>query len=79
MYPYTSRALAQERARDLQDEATRAHRARQFRLARRARRHGQQTTLATIPDSYDDFLCQTAEAAMREPTAASRGTGQTVR
>jgi hypothetical protein len=77
MYPYASQALAKERVRDLQNDATRAHRARQIRLGRRARK----ASLADIrvPDSYDDFLCQTAEAAMREPTAAGRGTGQTVR
>lgn len=77
MYPYTSQALAKERVRDLQMDATRARRARQVRLGRRARK----AALADIrvPDSYDDFLCQTAEAAMREPTAASRATGQAVR
>jgi hypothetical protein len=77
MYPYTSRALAEERARDLQAEATRAHRARQLRLARRARR-GQKVRVE-IPDSYEDFLCRTAEAAMREPTAVGRASGQAIR
>ena len=79
MYPYIARALAQERARDLQAEATLAHRARQLRLTRRARRA--QSTLADIqiPDSYDDFLCQTAESAMREPTATGRAAGQAIR
>ena len=78
MYPI-SRALAQERARDMQAEAALAHRARQLRLGRRARRG--QSTLADIqiPDSYEDFLCRTAESAMREPTAVGRGTGQPVR
>ena len=81
MYPYISRALAQERARDLQADATRAHRARQFRLARRAQRTARQAALADIqiPDSYEDFLCQTAESAMREPTATGRATGQAIR
>jgi hypothetical protein len=81
MYPYISRALAQERARDLQNDAARAHRARQLRLARRARRGGHEATLADIqiPDSYEDFLCRTAESAMREPTATGRATGQAVR
>jgi hypothetical protein len=78
MYPYISRALAQERARELQNEATRAHRARQLRLVRRARRH-QTPVSIEIPDSYEDFLCRTAESAMREPTAMSRATGQPVR
>jgi hypothetical protein len=78
MYPYISRALAQERARDLQCDATRAHRARQLRLLRRARRH-QTPVSIQIPDSYEDFLCRTAESAMREPTATSRASGQPVR
>jgi hypothetical protein len=80
MYPYISRALAQERARDLQTDATRAHRARQMRLVRRAHR-GEQSTVAAIriPDSYEDFLCRTAESAMREPSATGRASGQPVR
>jgi hypothetical protein len=78
MYPYISRALAQERARDLQAEATRAHQARQLRLVRRARR-AQSTLSVKIPDSYEDFLCQTAESAMREPTAVGRAGGQAIR
>ena len=32
MYPYISRVLAEQHTRDLQNEATRAHRARQARL-----------------------------------------------
>ena len=80
MYPYISRALAQERARDLQADATRAHRARQVRLVRRAHRDEQSTVAAIrIPDSYEDFLCQTAESAMREPTAVGRAGGQAIR
>jgi hypothetical protein len=80
MYPYISRAMAQERARDLQNDAIRAHRARQLRLVRRARRE-QDNALANvqIPDSYEDFLCQTAESAMREPTATGRASGQAIR
>jgi hypothetical protein len=77
MYPYISRALAQERARELQSEATRAHQARQLRLIRRARRG--QNVRVEIPDSYEDFLCRTAEAAMREPTAVGRASGQAIR
>ena len=77
MYPYTSQALAQERVRDLHNDATRAQRARQIRLSRRARKAA--SADIQVPDSYEDFLCQTAKAAMREPTAASRGTGQAVR
>ncbi len=80
MYPYISRAMAQERARDLRNDAIRAHRARQFRLVRRAR-HEQESTLANvqIPDSYEDFLCQTAESVMREPTATGHASGQAIR
>lgn len=77
MFPYTSRALAQERVRDLHADAARDQRARQIRPSRRARKAA--TADIRVPDSYEDFLCQTAEAAMREPTAASRGTGQAVR
>ena len=77
MYPYTSQALANERVRDLHNDATRAQRARQIRLSRRARKAA--SADIQVPDSYEDFLCQTAKAAMREPTAASRGTGQAVR
>ena len=77
MFPYTSRALAQERVRDLHADAARDQRARQVRLSRRARKAA--VADIRVPDSYEDFLCQTAEAAMREPTAASRGTGQAVR
>jgi len=79
MYPYISRALAQERARDLQTEATRAHQARQLRLARRARRGQSALADIQIPDSYEDFLCRTAESAMREPTAVGRAGGQAIR
>jgi len=67
MYPYISRALAQERVRDLHADAARDQRARQLRLSRRARKA--EFADIRVPDSYEDFLCQTAEAAMREPTA----------
>jgi len=77
MYPYTSQALAQERVRDMHADATRAQRAKQIRRNRRAEKAA--FAEVRVPDSYEDFLCQTAEAAMREPTAASRGTGQAVR
>ena len=77
MYPYTSQALAQERVRDMHADATRAQRAKQVRRNRRAEKAA--FAEVRVPDSYEDFLCQTAEAAMREPTAASRGTGQAVR
>jgi len=67
MYPYISRALAQERVRDLHADAVRDQRARQLRRSRRARKA--EFADIRVPDSYEDFLCQTAEAAMREPTA----------
>jgi hypothetical protein len=35
MYPYISRVLAEQHTRDLQNEVTRAHRARQACLVRR--------------------------------------------
>jgi hypothetical protein len=35
MYPYISRVLAEQHTRDLQNEAIRAHRARQARQAQR--------------------------------------------
>ena len=35
MYPYISRVLAEQHTRDLQNEATRAHRAGQARLVQR--------------------------------------------
>lgn len=79
MYPYISRALAQERARDFQAEATRAHLARQLRLVRRAQRGRSTPAAIQIPDSYEDFLCRTAESAMREPTAVSRASGHAIR
>jgi hypothetical protein len=77
MYPHISQALADERVKDRHIDATRAQRARQFRLIRRARKAA--IADIRIPDSYDDFLCQTAEAAVREPTAAGRIHGRAVR
>ena len=38
MHPYIWRILAEQHTRDLQNEATRAHRARQARLAQRTLR-----------------------------------------
>lgn len=77
MYASISLLVAEQRARDMQNEATLAHRAREARLARRARRaHSERVR---VPDSYEEFLCQTAEAVMREPTASGRAGGQTVR
>lgn len=83
MNSYISLALAAERAKDLQNAATLARYHREARRVRRAARrpriteqtvHGSQA-----PDSYEDFLCETAQSAMREPTAAGRSAGQAVR
>ena len=83
MYSYISQLLAEERAKDLRTAAAASRQQRAARQARRAARrprvseqtvhHGQ------APDSYEDFLCQTAQSAMREPAAAGRSRGQVVR
>jgi hypothetical protein len=82
MNSYISLALAAERAKDMQSDAAiaRYHREarRQRRAARRAR-VSEQTVHGQAPDSYEDFLCQTAKSAMTEPTAAGRSAGQPVR
>ena len=79
MYASISLLVAEQRARDMQNEATLARRAREARLARRARRAHTVLGNVWVPESYEDFLCQTAETAMREPTATGRASGQTVR
>ena len=82
MNSYISLALAAERAKDMQNDATLARYHRETRRARRAARRPrvtEQTVHGQAPDSYDDFLCQTAQSAMREPTAAGRSAGQAVR
>ena len=79
MYTLISLVVAEQRARDMQNEATLAHRAKEARLARRARRAHTVLGSVRVPDSYEDFLCQTAETVMREPTASGRAGGQTVR
>jgi hypothetical protein len=85
MNSYISLALAAERAKDMQSDAAIARYERETRRARRARwafrrpRVTEQTLHGQAPDSYDDFLCQTARSAMREPTAAGRSAGQAVR
>ena len=82
MNSYISLALAAERAKDMQTDATVARYQRETRRARRALRRPrvtEQTVHGQAPDSYDDFLCQTAQSAMREPTAAGRSAGQAVR
>ena len=82
MNSYISLALAAERAKDMQYDAAVARYQREARRARRALRRPrvtEQTVHGQAPDTYDDFLCQTAQSAMREPTAAGRSAGQAVR
>jgi hypothetical protein len=82
MNSYISLALAAERAKDMQSDAAIARYHREARRARRAARRPrvtEQTVHGRVPDSYEDFLCQTAESALREPTAAGRSAGQPVR
>ena len=87
MFSHISLVLAEERARDMRCAAARARRrkeARQSWLAAhsplgRSARHARDISDAhQAPDSYDDFLCQTAQSALREPTAAGRSHGQAV-
>jgi hypothetical protein len=82
MNSYISLALAAERAKDMQHDAAvaRYHRAtrRARRAARRSRVTGHTVHGSRVPESYEDFLCQTAQSAMREPTAAGRSLGQPV-
>jgi len=82
MNSYISLALAAERAKDMQSDAAVARYQRETRRARRALRRAratEQTAHSQAPESYEDFLCQTAQSAMREPTAAGRSAGQAVR
>jgi hypothetical protein len=83
MNSYISLILAAERAKDMQCDAAvaRYHReARRLRRAARRSRVAEQTVHGNqAPDSYEDFLCQTAQSAMREPTATGRSQGQAVR
>ena len=82
MNSYISLALAADRAKDMQSDAAVARYHREARRARRALRRTRVTKRAVhgqAPDSYEDFLCQTAESAMSEPTAAGRSAGQAVR
>lgn len=82
MNSYISLALAAERAKDMQYDAAVARYQREARRVRRALRRPrvtEQTVHGQAPDSYEDFLCQTAQLAMREPTAAGRSAGQAVR
>jgi hypothetical protein len=83
MNSYISLIMAAERAKDLQCAAAGARHRREarqaWRAARRARGARHEAHGGQAPDSYEDFLCRTAEAAMREPTAAGRSQGQAVR
>jgi hypothetical protein len=79
MNSYISLALAADRAKDMQNDAAVARHHREARRARRALRRSRVAVHGQAPDSYEDFLCQTAESAMREPTAAGRSAGQAVR
>ena len=80
MNSYISLALAAERAKDMQSDAALARYQREARRAARRQRVTEQTVHGSqAPDSYEDFLCQTARSSMREPTAAGRSTGQAVR
>jgi hypothetical protein len=82
MNSYISLALAAERAKDMQSAATVDRYHREARRARRAARRPRVTETShggQVPDSYEDFLCQTARSAMREPTAARRSAGHAVR
>ena len=82
MNSYISLALAAERAKDMQHDAAVARYHREARRARRAARRRQVTEqtfqAGRAPESYEDFLCQTARSAMREPTAAGRSQGPPV-
>jgi hypothetical protein len=79
MYPLISLIMAAERARDLQNEAAMAHLRKEARRARRAQRAARaRRASGIVPDTYEDFLCQTARSATREPTATGRASGQAV-
>jgi hypothetical protein len=83
MYSYISQLLAEERAKDLRSAAAVSRHQRAARQARRAARRPRVTDRTVhrsqAPDSYEDFLCQTARSALREPAAAGRSHGQAVR
>jgi hypothetical protein len=87
MFSHISLVLADERARDMRSAAARARRRKEARQAWRAAhsplgwsaRHARDISdTHQVPDSYEEFLCQTAQSAMREPTAAGRSHGQAV-
>ena len=87
MNSHISLILAEERAKDMRCAAARSRRRKEARQAWRAAhsplgwfaRNARDISDAHLaPDSYEDFLCQTAQSVMREPTAAGRSDGQAV-
>ncbi len=91
MHPYISQALAAERARDLQNEASAARLARQARRSRRAAPVAPRAGAGTgaggrlshpdndPPVSYAEFFARTHGPLVREPSAAERAHGHAVR
>lgn len=81
MYPYISRALADERVKDLRNEAAWAQRSRLVQRSRLLRRAGHdnkaQAQQVQLPDTYEDFICLTAGSVLRE--RSGRADGQAVR
>jgi hypothetical protein len=89
MHPYISRAVAAERIRDLQNEASAARLARLARQARRRRpappaapqvaAAGRAPQPAADPQlTCAEFLARTGGSLVREPSAAERSHGQPV-
>ncbi len=87
MFSQISLILAEERARDMRCAAAQARRRKEARQSWRAahrplgwsaRHAGDISDAHQAPDSYEEFLCRTAQSAMREPTAAGRSHGQAV-
>ena len=87
MFSHISLVLADERARDMRSAAARSRHRKEARQAWRAAhsplgwsaRHARDISDTHLaPDSYEDFLCQPAQSAMREPTAAGRSHGQAI-
>jgi hypothetical protein len=89
MHPYISRAVAAERIRDMQNEASAARLARLARQGRRRRPaapatpqvadSSRQPQPATDPQlTCVEFLARTGGSLVREPSAAERAHGQPV-
>ena len=89
MHPYISQAVAAERIRDLQNEASAARLARLARQARRRRPPAPATPqvagASRLPQPATDpqltcaeFLARTGGSLVREPSAAERAHGQPV-